>query len=58
MAADSLPLHGFRTLLGDLATLARNTLATKGETPTTFTAYATPTVVQKKAFELLGVKHT
>ncbi len=56
--ADGLPVHSFRTLLGDLATLTRNTLATKGDTPATFTAYATPTAVQKKAFELLGVKHT
>ena len=57
-AADGLPVHSFRTLLGDLATLTRNTLATKGGTPVTFTAYATPTAVQKKAFELLGVKQT
>ena len=55
-AADGLSVHGFRSLLGDLATLTRNTLATKGGAPVTFTAYATPTAVQKKAFELLGVK--
>ncbi len=58
LAADSLALHGFRTLLGDLATLTRNTLATKGDTPATFTAYATPMVILKKAFKLLGVKQT
>lgn len=56
--ADGLPVHSFRSLMGDLATLTRNTLATKGDDPVTFTAYATPTAVQKKAFELLGVKHT
>jgi len=56
--ADGLPVHSFRTLLGDLATLTRNTLATKGDSPVTFTAYAIPTAVQKKAFELLGVKQT
>ena len=56
--ADGLPVHSFRTLLGNLATLTRNTLATKDGTPVTFAAYATPTAVQKKAFELLGVKQT
>ena len=56
-AADGLTAHGFRSLMGDLATLTRNTLATKGDNPVTFTAYATPTALQKKAFELLGVKH-
>ncbi len=43
--------------MGDLATLTRNTLATKGDDAVTFTAYATPTALRKKAFELLGVKH-
>ncbi len=57
-AADGPPVHSFRALLGDLATLTRNTLATKGGNPVTFTAYAAPTAVQKKAFELLGVKQT
>ena len=55
--ADGLAVHSFRTLLGDLATLTRNTVATKGDTPVTFTAYATPTALQKKAFELLAAKH-
>jgi hypothetical protein len=55
--ADGLAVHGFRTVLGDLATLTLNTVATKGDTPVTFTAYATPTALQKKAFELLATKH-
>ena len=59
--ADGLPVHGFRSLLSDLATLSRNTVATHadaaGESPCTFITYTLPTPVQKRAFELLGVKH-
>ena len=55
--ADGCPVHGFRGLLGDLATLTRNSLAAEREIPVTFTAYAVPPTAQKKAFELLGGKH-
>ncbi len=55
-------MHGFRSLLSDLATLSRNTVATHGdaagEGACSFTTYSLPTPVQKKrAFELLAVKH-
>ena len=59
--ADGLPVHSFRSLLSDLATLSRNTVAAHGdgagESACTFTTYTVPTPVQKRAFELLGVKH-
>lgn len=59
--ADGLPVHSLRTLLDDLATVARNTVATSadgaGESACTFTTYTLPTPLQKRAFDLLGVKH-
>ena len=54
---DGLPVHSFQSLLGDLATLTRNTVATADGSDVTFTAYANPTALQRRAFELLGVKH-
>jgi hypothetical protein len=50
------PVHSFRTLLGDLATLTRNTVCFGGKT--TLTVHATPTPVQHRAFSLLGVELT
>lgn len=50
---DGLPVHSFRSLLADLATLTRNTVRlAKGST---FTMLATPTPVQDRAFALLGL---
>jgi hypothetical protein len=55
VTADGLPVHGFQSLLADLATLARNTIVTAitPDYPLTVLTRATP--VQRKAFELLGV---
>jgi hypothetical protein len=47
------PVHSFRTLLADLATLTRNTVCLNGQT--TLTLLATPTPLQNRAFALLGV---
>jgi len=47
-------VHSFRTLLADLATLTRNTLCFARRT--TLTVLATPTSVQRRAFDLLGVE--
>ena len=47
------PVHSFRTLLGDLATLTRNTVCFAGQK--TLTVHATPTPVQRRAFSLLGI---
>ena len=51
--ADGLPVHSFRTLLADLATLTRNRMR-MGEQ--SFEMLTTPTAVQERAFQLLQVK--
>jgi hypothetical protein len=47
------PVHSFRTLLSDLATLTRNTV-TCGKAK--FALLARPTEIQQRALDLLGVK--
>jgi hypothetical protein len=54
-AADGLPLHSFRTLLKDLATLTYNTARTAANPSATIAITARPTPIQAKAFELLGL---
>ena len=51
---DGLPVHSFRTLLDDLSGMALNRLRLPGES--LLTVVTTPTRVQKRALELLGVK--
>ena len=51
--ADGLPVHSFRTLLADLATLTRNHVRL-GEQA--FDMLATPTVMQARAFALLQLR--
>ena len=51
--ADGLPVHSFRSLLADLATLTRNRVR-MGEK--TFDMLATPTTVQQRTLELLQVR--
>jgi hypothetical protein len=48
------PVHSFRTLLGDLATLTRNAVCFGGHKM--LTVQTTPTPVQRRAFSLLGVE--
>ena len=55
---DGLPVHSFRTLLDDLATLTRNTLVTAIAPEQPFTLTARPTPVQQKARDLLGLSRT
>src|SRR5271165_2920232 len=55
---DGLPVHSFRTLLNDLATLTRNTLVTAISPEQPFTLTARPTRVQQKARDLLGLSRT
>ena len=50
---DGQPVHSFRTLLADLATLTRNTVKC-GKAK--FALLATPTGIQQRALDLLGVK--
>jgi hypothetical protein len=54
-ADDGLPLHSFRTLLKDLATLTYNIARTAANPGATIAITARPTPVQAKAFELLGL---
>ena len=55
---DGLPVHSFRTLLNDLATLTRNTLVTAISPAQPFTLTARPTPIQQKARDLLGLSRT
>ena len=55
MTPDGLPVHSFRTLLADLATLARNTITTAINPAYLVTVVTRPTPIQQKAFDLLGV---
>jgi hypothetical protein len=50
---DGMPVHSFRSLLADLATLTRNQV--RFGSGNTFTMLATPTHVQQRAFDLLGL---
>jgi hypothetical protein len=52
---DGLPVHSFRTLLGDLATVTRNTMAMAGQPDATFVLYPQLTPLQARAFQLLDV---
>jgi Transposase DDE domain len=53
---DGHPVHSFRTLLTDLATMTRNTVRFGADLDTT--VLATPTALQKHAFDLLEVSPT
>ena len=54
--ADGLPVHSFRTLLGDLATIAKNRVVARLEGAEPFEVVTRPTALQHKALELLGVR--
>jgi Transposase DDE domain len=53
---DRLPVHSFRSWLADLATLTRNTV--RFGRAATFPLLATPTELQRRALDLLGLKPT
>ncbi len=53
---DGAPARSFETLLADLRTLTKNETRVAG-TEITFDKYATPTPLQEKAFDLLGVSY-
>jgi transposase len=55
ITADGLPVHSFRTLLADLATLARNTIVTAVAPNLPLTVFTRPTKIQQRAFELAEV---
>jgi hypothetical protein len=49
------PVHSFDTLLQDLATITVNRIQPAGPEAPSFTMLASPTPLQSRAFELLGV---
>jgi hypothetical protein len=53
-AADGTPVHSFATVLEDLATITANHIQPAGGLPA-FTTITTPTPVQRRALELLGI---
>jgi hypothetical protein len=52
---DGLPIHSFRSLLSDLATLCLNKVSLPTNQKYRFDLPTTPTPLQARAFELLGV---
>jgi hypothetical protein len=54
--AEDTPVHSFTSLLADLATICANQIQPAHDMPT-FTMTTTPTPLQRRAFELLGVSH-
>ena len=58
LADDGLPLHSFRTLLQDLATLAYNVTCTALNPEAKIVLTTRPTPLQQKAFSLLGLNPT
>jgi transposase len=52
---DGLPVHSFRSLLADLATVTHNTMAVAGKPDASFVLLPQLTPVQARAFELLAV---
>jgi Transposase DDE domain len=56
LTEDGLPVHSFRTLLADLATLARHRITTAIAPLYPLTVLTRPTAVQRKALDLLGVE--
>ena len=54
--ADGERVHSFPSLLADLATLCANRIEPIGDAPA-FHILTTPTPLQRRAFELLGVAH-
>jgi len=56
LTPDGLPVHSFRSLLADLATLARNTITTAIAPLSPLTVLTRPTPIQQKAFDLLAVR--
>jgi Transposase DDE domain len=52
---DGLPVHSFRSLLDDLATVTRNTMAMAQNPDASFVLYPQLTQIQARAFQLLDV---
>jgi DDE family transposase len=57
LTADDNPVHSFHTLLSDLATVAKNRILPNTKDPVPFDLITTPTPLQQRAFDLLGVNY-
>ena len=56
MTPDGLPVHSFETLMAELASRCRNIYKLKADDSSlTFSQVPVPTVLQKRAYELLGL---
>jgi len=55
--ADHQPVHSFTSLLADLATICLNKIEPTEHGLPPFNVITTPTPIQRRAFELLGVSH-
>jgi transposase len=53
---DGLPVHSFQTMLADLATICINHIEPTLKNLRPFDVLTRPTMIQQRAFELLGVK--
>lgn len=53
---DGMPVHSFRSLLADLATLALNKVSLPSNPKYRFDLPTEPTLLQARAFDLLGVR--
>jgi Transposase DDE domain len=53
----NLPVHSFDTLLGDLATICLNQIQPADPALPSFRLVTTPTPIQRRIFDLLGVSH-
>jgi Transposase DDE domain len=54
---DDIPVHSFASLLADLATICLNTIAPADPALPGFRLVTTPTPLQRRALDLLGVSH-
>ena len=54
--ANGHPVHSLRTLLGDLATIAKNRVVPRLSGAEPFEVLTRPTALQREAFKLLGVR--
>jgi hypothetical protein len=56
-SAQGEAVHSFKSLLGDLGTICLNKIKPTEPGLANFTVITTPTPIQRRAFELLGVSH-
>jgi transposase len=53
--SDGMKVHSFQTLLGDLATIVKNRIQPKDKNIGAFDMLTSPTAIQQRAFDLLGL---